>query len=118
MTASTHALVDRLVNAHPELQRLRREHLDAFGEIFPHVFFGALTAWLVDAYRADPSAGPQATWRRILADLEGEYETEDTDVKELLAVSFLENLPYPNQDGAGITEHLGPRLRAELAALR
>jgi hypothetical protein len=104
MTTSTHALVDRLVDTHPELRTLRQEHLDAYGE---------LTAWLVNAYLADSDAWPQATWRRILADLEREDETGDSDVKELLSVSFLENLPYPDEPGAGIAEHLGLHL-AEL----
>ncbi len=118
MTTSTHTLVDRLVGTYPELQTLEREHLDAFGEMFPHVFFGALTAWLADAYLADPNAGPEATWRQILADLEREYETGDTNVKELLYVSFLENLPYPGQKGAQIAEHLGPRLTTDLVDFR
>ncbi len=118
MTASTRALVDRLVDTSPALRPLRQQHLDAFGELSPHMFFGELTAWLVNAYLADPDAGPTATWRRILADLERAYETGDTDVKELLYVSFLENLPYPDEDGAGIAEHLGPGLAADLAELR
>jgi hypothetical protein len=118
MTTSTHTLVDRLVDTHPELAALRQEHLDAFGELFPHVFFGELTAWLVNAYLANPDAGPQATWRRILADLEHDYETGDTDVRELLYASFLENLPNPGENGEGIARHLGPRLAADLADFR
>jgi len=82
------------------------------------VLFGELTAWLVNAYLADPHAAPEATWRRILQELERDYDTDDSDVKELLYVSFLENLPYPGEDGARIAEHLGSRLAADLADFR
>jgi hypothetical protein len=118
MTSSTHALVDRLTGTFPQLLRLREEHLEAFGELLPHVLFGELTAWLVDEYAAAPQAGPEAAWRRILADLERAYEAGDVDTRELLYVSFLENLPYPQEPGAGITGHLGPHLAADLAEQR
>jgi hypothetical protein len=118
MTTSTHSLVEQLVGTYPELRPLRQQHLDAFGELFPHVFLGELTAWLVNAYLADPHAGPEATWRRILDELERAYDTGDADVKELLYASFLENLPYPGEDGAQIAEHLGPELAADLTDFR
>jgi hypothetical protein len=118
MSSPTHVLVARLVNAYPELRPLLAAHLDAYGELFPHVFFGELTRWLVDAYRADPNAGPGATWLRLVADLEQTYETGDRDIRELLYVSFLENLPYPDEEGASIAGRLGPQLAADLANLR
>jgi hypothetical protein len=118
MTTSTQLLVDRLVATYPELRTLHQEHVDTFGELLPHVLFGELTAWLVNAYIADPEVGPEAAWRRILADLERDYETGDPDVRELLYASFLENLPHPDEDGAGIAAHLGPRLATDLADFR
>jgi len=118
MTSSTHALTDRLTETFPQLRPLREEHLEAFGELLPHVLFGELTAWLVGEYVAAPQAGPEAAWRRILAELERSYETGDVDTRELLYVSFLENLPYPQEPGAGIADHLGPHLAADLAEQR
>ena len=118
MTASTKALVTQLVQAFPDLRRILDDHLEANDEILPHVFFGDLTEWLVDSYLAAPDAGSEATWRRILDQLEHVYEIGDTDVKELLYVSLLENLPYPGERGTEISEYLGPRLAADLADFR
>lgn len=40
------------------------------------------------------------------------------EVKDLIALSFLENLPYPDKDGADIVDRLGPTLTAEIETLR
>lgn len=119
MTTSTQALVTQLVQGFPELRSLFDDHLEANGELLPHVFFGDLTPWLVNSYLASPNAGPGATWRRVLDQLEHAYEIGDTDVKELLYVSFLEILPYPpDEKGTRISEYLGQNLTADLADFR
>ncbi|MBT0769061.1 hypothetical protein KIH74_09000 [Kineosporia sp. J2-2] len=47
--------------------------------------------------------------------LEDEYTGPQ---EEPIAVSFVENLPYPNEPAAGVVELLGPRLRAQLIRQR
>jgi hypothetical protein len=39
-------------------------------------------------------------------------------VDEAIAVSFVENLPYPGEPGDALAGELGPKLAAELAAQR
>lgn len=97
---------------------LRDEYIAQFSEMLPHVFFGFVTEWLVNAYRADPGGGPDAVWRRMLDRFEGEYAAGDPDVEELLAASFLENLPYPDEPGGDIVDHLGPTMNAHVQTYR
>lgn len=118
MTTSTQLLVDRLVDTYPELRTLRREHVDTFGELLPHVLFGELTAWLVNAYIADPEAGPEAASRRILADLERDSQTGDPMSGSCCTPRSWRTCPTPDEDGAGIAAHLGPRLATDLADFR
>jgi hypothetical protein len=118
MTPATHDFVDRLVADFPRLRPLREDYLAQSGEMLPHVFFGFVTEWLVDAYRADPHGGAGTMWRRLLDRLESEYRRADPDVEELLAAAFAENLPFPDEPGGAIVEHLGPALRADLETFR
>jgi hypothetical protein len=71
---------------------------------------------LVRSYLA--AGGWDGAWKAVVDQLEREYERGEDDVRELLAVSFLEHLPYPGQEGADVVEHLGPALLAELRRLR
>lgn len=118
MSTSTEAVVNQLVKDVPVLRPLLDEHVEENGELLPHVFFGRLTDWLIRSYVASPRAEPDADWRRVLARLERIYETGSEEVRELLYASFLELLPYPNEDGAGISTHLGPSLGADLGDFR
>lgn len=56
---------------------------------------------------------PSAEVRAVLGFLEAELGT-DADVDNLIAVGFLEMLPYEDEPGAEIVEMLGAGLRAEL----
>lgn len=49
-------------------------------------------------------------WEELLSQLEYWYNSNDDELQELISVSFLENLPCPNQKGAGIADFLGDRL--------
>jgi hypothetical protein len=80
------------------------------------VLFWDFTESIVTSYLADQ--GRDGTWEAITDQLEAEYEDGDAAVRELIAVSFLENLPYPGEKGADIAGHLGPALRAVLDQLR
>jgi hypothetical protein len=110
------AMVGRLVTRFGDLRPLYEDHVRENDELLPHVLFGRLTDWIVRAYLAAPHRGD--TWKAVIDQLETEFEHGDDNVRELIAVSFLENLPYPGEEGADIAEHLGPNLRAELHQLR
>jgi len=115
MSESTIELVDKLVERLPALQPLLREHLaDNFGEVLPHVFFGDLTRYVVaELVRSDNPGAVQP----ILDELEVAFSAGDELVAELIAVSFLENLPQQGEAGDSIRGLLGPRLRSQLGRI-
>jgi hypothetical protein len=120
VSADTIAVVDRLVERFDSLKPLAREHLaDNFGEVLPHVFLGDVTRFLA-ARVAAPGyvpGGIEPEAKQILAMLAEEFSSGDEEVKELISVSVLENLP---EGGVGrhLRAHLGPALSAELARMR
>jgi len=117
MTKASAEFIRSLVEKHPSLDPLLREHLVDFGEVLPHVFFGDLTRYVISEFCRfgdDHTAtdGPQL--KGLLDELERAFAAGTDEVSELIAVSFLENLPRPGEEGAGVRDLLGPALRAEL----
>jgi hypothetical protein len=72
------------------------------------------TRWVLDRFRSNPS---DCSLRAALDFMEGWAATSKEEDQELVVVSFLENLPFPGQDGEGIREVLGPTLRHLLAMI-
>jgi hypothetical protein len=96
-----------------EIPSLRPVLADAMGaddaEVLPHVIFASYVPWLDQAMRDDPASAQRFVELLDLA-------FADEEVRDLLAVSFLEILPLSS--GEEIEELLGPRLGAELQRLR
>jgi hypothetical protein len=112
---ANHRLVDRLVERFAFFKPMLEEHLaDNFGEVLPHVLMGEVTGELV---RVSLEAPHVCDLQEILDVLEEEYQAGDTDVRELLSVSFLENLPRAPQPGHGLSRRLGPGLAGELTRM-
>jgi hypothetical protein len=106
------ALVRRLVTAVPALQPLADEN--TYGDhddVLVHMFLGDVVRREVD----NLLQGRVAEVHAVLAVLEAEFIGE---AEEPIAVSFVENLPYPHEPGAEIVDLLGPRLRAVLRRQR
>lgn len=114
MSEVTEAFVDRMVAIHPELEPLRRQHLDEnFGDMLPHLWTSDLARYVVGRYQAD---GPVAV-EPLLATLDAEAGSSP-EVDEMIAVSFVEFLPGPGEAGSEVTQHLGPRLTEMLRQQR
>ncbi|MGH8990162.1 MAG: DUF7674 family protein [Acidimicrobiia bacterium] len=114
-------LVDRLVGKFPVLEPLLREHLaDNFGEVLPHVFFGDLSRYVVATFdrtshgRSTVESPDAAQLRQLIGELDEAFVAGPDEVSELIAASFLENLPREGETGEGVRALLGPRLRSEL----
>jgi hypothetical protein len=106
-------LVRLLAERSSELRTLLDEHTAAnHGELLSHLYMGEVTEWLVNAH-AD---GREHDVRDVLQFLEEQFEG-DEDVRELIAVSFLENLPFPGEPQASVRALLPPALRDELQRL-
>lgn len=74
----------------------------------PHIFSGELAAWVDNQADVD-----DPLLRALADDLEHAIRTVPDDVQELVAVSFLENLPTSSR----VWRVLGPRPKAEAAGL-
>jgi hypothetical protein len=115
-TTSTHRAIQRLVAAEPALTDELNEHLETYGELLPHVFMGELidrlTEWIGSGQ--EPAL---ARVRTVLSTLEDVYG-KDYEVDELIAASFVEDLPERGEPGSGILDLLGPKLGKELTRQR
>lgn len=72
---------------------------------------GDVTRWAVKRFRADPA---DAALRSVLDFIESAFEKGEEEESELIAVSFLENLPGAGEDDAGLRALVGPSLRDQL----
>jgi hypothetical protein len=106
---SGEALVQVLVDRLEPLRPIVDQHVaENDGEMLPHVLFWDLTQAVVDAYLR-----PEAPldWREFVRVLEQEYPGGDAYLRGIVEVSFLENLPGPQEKGYGIVRSLPPGLR-------
>lgn len=108
MTAKTVAFIGALIYEHQDLLSVLEEHLeDNDGEVLPHLIMADVVRWLV-AHRADQAD----LSRRVFAWLESAYERGDEDERDVIAVSGVEMLPDPGDEGADLRRLLGPQLRS------
>jgi hypothetical protein len=96
-----------MILAAPELEFVRRQHVVDHHEILPHVLLGDVTRWIVAHH-------PQA---RLLAVLEHHLSTGGEEVRNVIAVSFLENLEKGEPADERVRRALGPQLRAALESM-
>lgn len=103
-------VVPALVAQLPEFAPLLEEHLhDNFGELLPHVFFGAVTRHVLE--RTAASVDKSEDWlKKVTAFMCQVFEHGDEGAQNLVAVSFVENLDPPSPGAARVTAMLSPHL--------
>ena len=111
-------IVDVLIEKVPELRLVLEEHLhDQGGELLRHVFFGDLTRFVMRQVRSRVTgidSSSSNTLARILDVLEQASISPDDNLRDLVGVSFLENLD-PSDDGyEELKAVLGPNLKQEI----
>ena len=113
-------IVPTILATVPEVEPLYREHLKDYDELLPHVFFGDLTRFAVDAYKRSKSgeSGAAAALGRLLAVLEDAIAQPDPQLQNLVTVSFLENLFEGGHEYDGVKALLGSNLKRALATLQ
>ena len=114
MSESTRNFTNRLIAQLPELEHVRREHLDDYDELLPHVFLGDVTRFVVLNLPRKDAAG----WiDRFLNQIEIGLLSGNDEVGELIAVSFVENLCGENAAIQALLPGMGKLLRAEMGAI-
>jgi hypothetical protein len=111
MSAYEWAFSGALCYRFPILMPLLQEHLDDYNGLLPHVLMGDVTRWVVQRFRADAS---DETLRQVLDFIESAFESAQGEDRQIIAASFLENLPRAGQEGAGVRALLGPALQDHL----
>ena len=118
--------VQTLLHKVPEFQPTYHQHVVEFDEVLPHVLMGDFTRFFYLAYLRSNEDNPDAQkWRNVVRDslglLEEAISSSDSRLRNLISVSFLENL-VPSIEGKAeqqqtykqVKELLGPKLREEL----
>ena len=111
-------LFDRIVAAAPSFGPLRDEHMQAYGELLPHVLLGDLRDYLGRAFEQRSAPGvarpTMAEVREVLSLLDRALSEKHPLTENAIAVSFVEGLEAEPQF-ANLEPLLGPELRAERA---
>ena len=114
MRAAEVAFVGALVHRFPTLRPILQEHLDDYDALLPHVLMGDVTRWVVGEFRTH---GESDRLREVLDFIESSYHQGDEHEQEIIAVSFLENLPRPDEQESGLRGLLGPSLTEQLRVI-
>lgn len=101
------ALIGALVWTFPDLTERFGEHLsDNDGEVLPHVFMADIERWAEQLVQSDP-----AMLEHLLKSLSDAYSGGPRSVRDLIGVSFVEELPYPDEPNAEIRAMLPAPLK-------
>jgi hypothetical protein len=103
------ALPEVLLRAVPEFRAETDEHVADYGEVLLHVLFGALTRFVLEA-NEERDVG---VVERTLEFLEQAWVDGDEEVRNLVAVSFVENVQPWDPSRRRFIESWPPGLRAE-----
>lgn len=108
-----------LVEKHAELMPVLDQHLKDHGELLPHMFLGDTVRFLTATY-ADPreAADRYSAVTSVMMSVGSHFASSSLCVKELIAASFLENMPYPHEEAAEMIELLPDNLKSELIMQR
>src|SRR5713101_6308220 len=112
MSVAQSEFIAELTHKIPELRPLLDAHTaDNGGELLQHAFLGEVALWLVGLYtRAGHGHEALLLANRVFAFVEEAFTRGDESVRELIAVSFVENLPSTGELGASMRKLLGPAL--------
>ena len=118
MTATEDFMAHLLAEV-PALAETYREHEAAYDQLLPHVLMGDLARLALEL--SGRSQSPQehngSTLAKLLDVLDGGMRSTAAPVKELIAVSFLENLDETDLHYRSLTRRLGPALQSEMTRL-
>lgn len=109
-TPAQSQFIEDLVSLAPELRTLVEIHrFDNDGELLPYVFLNEVVAWLIDLYLAEGANEEiQHFIQQLMVFMEAAFVQGDDATQELIAVSFIENLPSTGEPAAALRRFLGP----------
>jgi hypothetical protein len=114
MNAIDVALVGAIAYEFPALRPAFKDHLETYAEILPHVFMAEVCRWAVRTAAIDQFDRELVA---LLGFLENALVRDGDSVEELIATSFLENLPGAADADAAIRAVLGDGLTMRLSRM-
>ncbi len=95
----------------PDLQMAYNQHIKDNNELLPHVFFGDLTRYIIEKVKIKDDTSVI----KILALLEDGLNLNNTEIKNLISASFVENLIDEEETVVMLLKAVaGPKLLEEL----
>ncbi len=111
--SSTITYINKLIDQVPELRYVYDEHIHDNDELLPHVFLGDVTRYVVQQVRLGETGSAKPV-ERILSILDQGMGSSDEQVKELISVSFVENLVEHDEVLASLNGLIGLNLKKEI----
>lgn len=106
MSSQTEAWIASLQRDFPESGPPDPNQFDGRGDLRPVIPMKRLSQWLMSEFER----GDFPTVDAFLARLEDDYPGLERQSRKLLENAIIGPLPWPGEPGAGVAEHLGPRL--------
>jgi hypothetical protein len=106
-------LFPALISKAPAVKDLYRSHVAYYRELLPHLLMGEVTEWLVGEWLSSN----RALVLDAVVEVERIYPSLSADERNVVDVSFVENLPVPGRPGSDIAEMFGPTLAKVYRAL-
>jgi len=107
--AAKRAWIESLVEEFPDLIPIYQGHIGFYDDLLAHLLFGDVVRWIEDLY----AAGEYGTIKAFVDRVERDYPTLGPGARNVIDVSFAEDLPRPGTRGGEIALWLGPNLRRE-----
>ncbi len=108
--------VQDLLARRPDLKPIADEHLKDHGEILPRLLMADVVRFLGASCR--DRAGGHSPVSEAMATGGSPFARASREVEEQIAASFVENVPYPRENAAGIVALLPDSLNAVPAIQR
>ena len=111
--------VNNLVGDIPELKPIYDENVGEYGELQEHLFMGDLTRYVIGIHKIILSGDSNSKYieqilKRTLSILETGMQSKNSDVRDLIGASFIENLEHKDKDLSELKSYFGPALRKQL----
>lgn len=109
-------VIECLLEATPDFLRYKENRLEDYEDPRQHdqhMVFGAYTRFLIDEFR-NKRAGEESAFQAGLDFMELAIQSHDAQARNLVIVSFLENLHLAGADYSAIKARLGKSLREGL----
>lgn len=105
--AAAEAFCRDVAEAVPLLSVVLTKHIEYYEELLPHVFFGDVTRFAATCVQ---TGGDKEGLAKLLAVIEKGLDSGDSDIANVVAVSFVENLKATED----IRKTAGPELRQQI----